>query len=84
MKKKKKKVSKARPVPAAGPEESKKITARIKNGKLILFIPLAPEGTVSGSGKSFVLATTHGFADTTLVVDGATVRVGINAIIPVE
>jgi hypothetical protein len=54
--------------------------AEIKDGNLVVTIPLQTP-TPSGSGKNLVVASTHGNAKTTALVDGKPVTVGLNAYI---
>jgi len=53
---------------------------KIDNGKLIISIDLQ-EPTPSASGKTLVVATTHGNVVTDCVIDGKPVVVGLNAYI---
>ena len=53
---------------------------KIENGKLIITIDLQ-EPTPSASGKTLVVATTHGNKVTECVVDGKNVVIGLNAYI---
>lgn len=56
------------------------MTTEIKNGQLIITIPLqAPRP--SASGKTLVVATTGGNKATTAIVEGKPVVVGLNAYI---
>ena len=53
---------------------------KIENGKLTISIDMqAP--TPSASGKTLVVATTHGNVTTDCVIDGKPVVVGLNAYI---
>ena len=54
--------------------------AKIENGKLVIVIDLQ-EPTPSASGKTLVVATTHGNVVTECVVDGKPVVIGLNAYI---
>ncbi len=54
--------------------------AKIENGKLIIIIDLQ-EPTPSASGKTLVVATTHGNVATQCLVDGKNVVIGLNAYI---
>lgn len=54
--------------------------AKIENGKLIISIELQ-EPTPSASGKTLVVATTHGNVVTECVIDGKPVVIGLNAYI---
>jgi hypothetical protein len=51
---------------------------KIENGKLIISIELQ-EPTPSASGKTLVVATTHGNMVTPCVIDGKNVVIGLNA-----
>ena len=53
---------------------------KIENGKLTIAIDLQ-EPTPSASGKTLVVATTHGNVVTERVVDGKPVVIGLNAYI---
>ena len=53
---------------------------KIENGKLIITIELQ-EPTPSVSGKTLVVATTHGNVKTDCVIDGKPVVIGLNAYI---
>lgn len=52
--------------------------AEIKDGHLIITIPLQTP-TLSASGKTKIVATSHGNLATTATVEGKPVIVGINA-----
>ena len=54
--------------------------AKIENGKLIISIDLQ-EPTPSASGKTLVVATTHGNTPTQCMVNGKPVIIGLNAYI---
>ncbi len=54
--------------------------AEIKDGKLIVEIDLQ-EPTPSTSGKTLVIATTHGNQTTTAMYDGQPITIGLNAYI---
>ena len=54
--------------------------AKIENGKLIITIDLQ-EPTPSASGKTLVVATTHGNTPTQCMVNGKPVIIGLNAYI---
>lgn len=56
------------------------VTAEIKDGALVITVPMQ-KPTLSASGKTLVIATTHGNVPTTLVVDGKPVTIGVNAYI---
>ncbi|MEI7812124.1 MAG: hypothetical protein WCJ01_06815 [Ignavibacteria bacterium] len=53
---------------------------KIENGKLIISIDLQ-EPTLSASGKTLVVATTHGNMATQCIIDGKNVIIGLNAYI---
>lgn len=52
--------------------------AEIKNGKLILTLDMQTPAP-SASGKTLVVASSHGNTPTTATVDGKPVIVGVNA-----
>jgi len=56
------------------------LTATIKGKKLIIEID-TQEPTASASGKTMVIASTHGNQPTTLNVNGKVVTIGVNAYI---
>jgi hypothetical protein len=51
---------------------------KIENGKLIIIIDIQ-EPTPSASGKTLVVATTHGNMPTKCLIDGKPVVIGLNA-----
>jgi hypothetical protein len=53
---------------------------KIENGRLIISIELQ-EPTPSASGKTLVVATTHGNMVTQCVINGKNVVIGLNAYI---
>jgi hypothetical protein len=53
---------------------------KIENGKLIISIELQ-DPTPSASGKTLVVATTHGNMVTQCMIDGKNVVIGLNAYI---
>jgi hypothetical protein len=53
---------------------------KIENGKLIISIDLQ-EPAPSASGKTLVVATTHGNMTTQCVINGKNVVIGLNAYI---
>jgi hypothetical protein len=53
---------------------------KIENNKLIITIDLQPP-TPSASGKTLVVASTHGNMATQCVIDGKPVIIGLNAYI---
>ena len=58
-----------------------KMTAEIKNGNLVITIPMNPVPTNSASGKTKIVASSHGNIATTATVDGKPVIIGCNAYI---
>lgn len=54
--------------------------AQIKDGKMIIEIDLQ-EPTPSASGKTLVVASTHGNVVTDVLIDGKPVTIGLNAYI---
>jgi hypothetical protein len=60
--------------------EKNNMEVKIENGKLIISIELQ-KPTPSKSGKTLVVATTHGNVTTDCVIDGKPVVVGLNAYI---
>jgi len=52
--------------------------AELKNGNLIVTIP-TQKPTPSASGKTLVVASTHGNQPTTVEVDGKVLVIGLNA-----
>ena len=59
----------------------KKLTASIEDGYLVIRVPLNPTPTRSSSGKTLVVASSHGNKQTELEIDGKPVFVGANAYI---
>ena len=53
---------------------------KIENGKLLISIELQ-EPTPSASGKTLVVATTHGNMVTQCVINGKNIVIGLNAYI---
>ena len=53
----------------------------LKGKKLIITIDVNPEPIPSASGKTLVVASTHGNQQTTVMIDGKPVVVGVNAYI---
>ncbi len=52
----------------------------IKDGNLIITLPLE-DPTPSASGKTLVVASTHGNMKTSVTVEGKPVTIGVNAYI---
>jgi hypothetical protein len=59
----------------------KKLTATIEDGYLVIKVPLNPMPTRSATGKTLVVASSHGNKQTELEIDGKPVFVGVNAYI---
>ena len=59
----------------------KKLTASIEDGCLVIRVPLNPTPTRSASGKTVVVASSHGNKETEVQVQGQSVFVGVNAYI---
>ena len=55
--------------------------ATIRDGKLIIEIELQPPPAPSASGKTLVVASTHGNQATSLMIEGQPVVIGVNAYI---
>ena len=53
----------------------------LKNNKLVITIDVNAKPTPSASGKTLVVATSHGNQQTTVTIDGKPLIVGINAYI---
>lgn len=60
--------------------EKKSMEVKIENDRLIISIELQ-KPTPSASGKTLVVATTHGNVTTDCVVDGKPLVIGLNAYI---
>lgn len=59
----------------------KKLTATFEDGFLIIRVPLNPSPARSASGKTLVIASSHGNKQTDLEIEGKPVVVGVNAYI---
>ena len=57
------------------------MNARIQNNKLIIEIEIQNPPTPSASGKTLVVASTHGNQVTELKIEGQPVVIGVNAYI---
>jgi hypothetical protein len=53
--------------------------ATIENGELVIRLPLNPAPVPSASGKTLVVASTHGNQKTQAMIDGQPVVVGVTA-----
>jgi hypothetical protein len=56
------------------------MTAEIKDGMLIIMLPMQTP-TPSSTGKTLVVASSHGNQKTALEVNGKSVKIGVNAFI---
>lgn len=55
--------------------------AEIKDGNLIITLPVNPNPAPSASGKTLVVATSSGNKATSVIVNGKPVTIGVNAYI---
>ena len=53
----------------------------IKNGQLVITLPLNTPPQPSATGKTLVVASTHGNQPSSAIIDGKPVIVGVNAYI---
>lgn len=58
------------------------LTAKIEGNELVIRVPLNPTPVSSASGKTLVVASSHGNKQTEAQVNGRPVTVGVNAYIP--
>jgi hypothetical protein len=58
---------------------AKKLTASIEGDFLVIRVPLNATPTPSSSGKTLVIASSHGNKQTELEIDGKPVFLGVNA-----
>lgn len=61
--------------------QGKKLAAAVEDGYLVIRVPLNPTPTRSSSGKTLVVASSHGNKQTEVEIDGKPVIVGVNAYI---
>ncbi len=59
-------------------------SAKIEGDELVIRVPMNEKPERSASGKTLVVASTHGNKETECVVQGKKVIVGLNAYIPVK
>jgi hypothetical protein len=59
----------------------KKLTASIEGDCLVIKVPLNPTPVRSATGKTLVVASSHGNKETEVQVQGQSVFVGVNAYI---
>lgn len=62
-------------------ESPKKLTAAIEGEYLVIRVPMNARPTPSSSGKTLVVASSHGNKQTEVQIDGKPVIVGVNAYI---
>jgi polysaccharide deacetylase 2 family uncharacterized protein YibQ len=60
---------------------AKKLTASIEGEFLVIRVPMNPKPTPSSTGKTLVVASSHGNKETEVEVQGKPVYVGVNAYI---
>jgi len=60
------------------------VNARIEGNKLIIEIEMNQQPEISKTGKTLVVASSHGNKATTAKVNGKNVVIGLNAYIPVK
>jgi hypothetical protein len=60
------------------------MTARIEGNKLVIEIEMNQQPELSKTGKTLVVASSHGNKQTQAKVNGKSVVVGLNAYIPVK
>jgi hypothetical protein len=59
----------------------KQLTATIEDGFLVIKVPMNPTPVRSATGKTLVVASSHGNKQTELEIEGKRVIVGVNAYI---
>ena len=57
------------------------LTAKIEGNELVIRLPLNPTPVRSATGKTLVVASSHGNKQTEATVNGQSVIVGVNAYI---
>ena len=60
---------------------TKKLTAAIEGEYLVIRVPMNPKPTPSSTGKTLVVASSHGNKQTEVEIDGKPLFVGCNAYI---
>jgi hypothetical protein len=60
---------------------AKQLTAAIEGELLVIRLPLNPKPIPSATGKTLVVASSHGNKETAVLVQGKSVFVGVNAYI---
>lgn len=58
---------------------AKKLTAAIEGEYLVIRVPMNARPTPSSTGKTLVVASSHGNKQTEVEIDGKPVIVGVNA-----
>jgi len=58
---------------------TKKLTASIEGEYLVIRVPMNPKPVRSASGKTLVVASSHGNKETEVLIEGKPVVVGVNA-----
>jgi hypothetical protein len=58
---------------------AKKLTASIEDGYLVIRVPMNAKPTPSSTGKTLVVASSHGNKQVEVEIDGKPVFVGVNA-----
>ena len=61
--------------------QAKKLTAAIEGEYLVIKVPLNAKPTPSSTGKTLVVASSHGNKQTEVEIQGKPVIVGVNAYI---
>lgn len=61
--------------------QAKKLTAAIEGEYLVIRVPMNAKPTLSSTGKTLVVASSHGNKETEVEVQGQRVIVGVNAYI---
>ena len=59
-------------------------SAKIEGDEMVIRVPMNEKPERSASGKTLVVASTHGNKETECIVQGKKVIVGVNAYIPVK
>ena len=55
--------------------------AEVKDGNLVITMPINPNPSPSASGKTLVVASSSGNKQTDVIVNGKNVTIGVNAYI---
>jgi hypothetical protein len=58
---------------------AKKLTASIEGDYLVIRVPMNPKPVRSASGKTLVVASSHGNKETEVLIEGKPMVVGVNA-----